>query len=89
MMRPPRTTAKAMTFLNTHSYREIKNLVEDLTPDEAGTFWEIIKDNWRTVAIRSGRGGRGTMMWTSLLRKMVLFERKAGQAENSVRLCDK
>lgn len=71
------SSKRAMTFLCDHSYSEIEDLVEDLTPEEARTFWEIIKSNWRTVALRSGRGGRGTIMWTSLLRKMTLFERKA------------
>lgn len=68
---------KAMTFLHEHSYRQIQELVEGLTPEQAGTFWSLIEDKWREVCLMSGRGGRGRAQWTSLLRKMTLFERKA------------
>ena len=68
---------KAMNFLNRHSYGQIQELVEGLTPEQAGAFWSLIEDKWRGVCLLSGRGGRGRAQWTSLLRKMTLFERKA------------
>ena len=73
----PQSPQRAMTFLCEHSYGQIQELVEELTPEQAGTFWTLIEDKWRGVALRSGRGGRANMQWTRLLRKMTLFERKA------------
>ena len=75
---------KAMDFLSSHSYGEIQQLVEDLTQEEAGTFWSLIEDQWRTVCFYSGKGGRGRAKWTSLLRKMTLFERKAQSLATTV-----
>ena len=68
---------KAMDFLNRHSYGQIQELVEGLTPEQAGTFWSLIEEKWSGVCLLPGRGGRGRAQWTSLLRKMTLFERKA------------
>lgn len=72
---------KAMDFLNRHSYGEIMQLVEDLTPEEAGKFWSLIEDKWRGVCLLSGRGGRGRAEWTRLLRKMTLFETRSEAAQ--------
>ena len=65
-----------MAYLVVASYRELELEVEQLPQDRAKRIWELIEPTWKGICYMSGRGGRGRVEWTRLLRKMGLIENR-------------
>ncbi len=57
-------------------YRELKKTVANMPREQVKRIWTDIEPSFKGVGLRSGYGGPGTAEWTSLYRKMALFDKE-------------
>ena len=73
---------KLMAYLTERNIEYIRIEAEAMTPTEAKRIWDEIQPNWRGVCFKAGMGSWNSRIeWTLLLRKMMLIQRKAEEAE--------
>ena len=69
---------RLMAYLSERNIEYVKLEVKAMTREQAQRIWTEIEPVFNGVCYRAGTGGsRVKMLWTALMRKMVLIENKA------------